>query len=382
MNQLLNHASDETLNKLTPKSLPYPGDAAIRDAIAAKTTGKRKGPRLILRAGLVAAVLAVLSVGAFAAYERWHMPAEGERYEGGNLQIHGSETYTVPSMTTDPAASSDAAEPAALSDEWFIRESIAVLGTVNKLDVDATQLTVTRQKDQRWNREEVVVTFQNDADQFSEAVFDALDGNLIGATAFDREPEGDTPMADEAALTTAQFYYDRLPYAKGYEYSDVLKFDDHAWMFSFSKTRSVELDGETVTAANDYEQVRITIDPCSGSFQLSNCFYVPVLDDHQPGDTAVTKEQAMAAAEAAGIMPRGISWDSVTCELSICLPRPDQVGLHTGTGDPLANYRYSSVTRWGWRIRYSGRDEFGFAAGGEICIDLFTGELLCCDRVR
>ena len=202
-------------------------------------------------------------------------------------------------------------------------------------------------------------------------------------------------MPEADALAVAQGYYDALPYARGYEFRHVEKFDDNAWMFEFGKPIRAELWGEEVTLLSAYEQVRITIDPCTGAFQLSNCFYVPLLDDHAPEDVPITREEAMAVA----VERRAdlADYDLVSAEVAVCLPRPgrmipgedtgeaetgtDRTGT-AGTGDPEDkwNLRYYPVTRLGWDLvfEYQPKDS-PFVSGVRVCVDLYTGEILSWD---
>ena len=46
-----------------------------------------------------------------------------------------------------------------------------------------------------------------------------------------------------------------------------------------------------------------------------------------------------------------------------------------------SGYRYYEVTRLGWRLRYDGELD-GFADSYEICIDLYTGQVLSIDMTR
>ncbi|MBP3520773.1 MAG: hypothetical protein J6J87_05445, partial [Oscillospiraceae bacterium] len=200
-----------------------------------------RSPRRLGRTALVFLAAASLMVlGAVSAYSRWHMPSEGDTYHGEMMETTQVTHYPIPSGSMDP----EGEEP--LNDEWFISQAAAVLAAVNKEETEASQLTLTRQIHQMWDREEVVVTFADGG--HGDVTFDARSGYLIHVTAFDREvPEEGTPMAEEDALAVARGWYDALPYARGYEFQYVEKFDDHAWMFEFGKPIRVELWGEELT---------------------------------------------------------------------------------------------------------------------------------------
>lgn len=343
------------------------------------------GPRRLGRTALVFLAAASLMVlGAVSAYSRWHMPSEGDTYRGEMIETTQVTHYPVPSGSMDP----EGEEP--LSDEWFISQAATVLAAVNKEETEASQLTLTRQIHQMWDREEVVVTFADGG--HGDVTFDARSGYLIHVTAFDREvPEEGTPMAEEDALAVARSWYDALPYARGYEFQYVEKFDDHAWMFEFGKPIQVELWGEELTLLSAYEQVRITIDPCTGTFQLSNCFYVPLLDDHGPGEEPITQEEALAIVMEAS--PNLKDYELVSAQVAVCLPRPgwplpseeEPEGTNapdtteSTTVDPsdMVNLRYYPLTRLGWDFVFEYQPEDSpFASGVHVCVDLYTGEVL------
>lgn len=329
---------------------------------------KKTGRRTALRLVLAAAALTGLTAGAIAAYSAWRMPDRGETYQGENIQVHETRDY--------PMEQTDGESVEALTDQWFILQAKQVLDTVNKLDLDAEKLTVTRQTNQSWSRQEVQVSFTDDGGRQTEVTFDAETGYLIEATTFDREFTDGTPMAEDEALAIARQYYEQLPYARGYEYRSVEKYDDHAWSFSFDKAYTMNLWGQTQSVYSPYEEVRITIDPCTGSFQFSNCFYVPLLDDHEPGTEPVTEAQALQIAEDLDILAQPVENYEVTAALAVCLPRPGEMAEYRGTTDGAGeSYRYSSVSRLGWSLRFDGQRD-GFADSYWICIDLYTAQVL------
>lgn len=338
-----------------------------------------KSSRRMSRILIIAAVIAVmLTISGFAVYTYWHMPDKGETYTGDNIQTHDVNSYPVPEQTenntTDTTEPPDT-EHSALSDEWFIDKAIYVLNTVNKLDIDASQLTVTRQTNQQWNREEVLVSFSDTENRTSDAKFEAESGCLIKVTAFDKEITGDTPMSDSDALAIAQNYYDILPYAKGYSFDYVEKVDDHGWMYHFDKPMQVILWGESQTIYSDYEQVRIVIDPCSGTFQLSNCFYVPLLDDHSSETEPIKQEEAITIVEAQQILTYDISNYTIDAKIGVCLPRPEEVSLYLGASEYTGeDYKYYNITRLGWILTIGS--ESVDVSTMQFCIDLYTGEIL------
>lgn len=366
---------------------------AEAETLGGKGTVSQKPSRRLRRwalAAVIAAALALLCGFAYAAYVRWRMPKDGETYTGDMIQTHDVQSYPVPDGTDLPKGE-------LLTDQWFIAQTVTVLGAVNKEEPEATALTVTRQTNQLWNREEALVTFIDGEGHTSEARFDAESGYLIGVTAFDKEVSSEgTPMSEAEALAIAQEYYDALPYARGYTYDYVEKYDDHAWSFSFDKPITLTLWGEEVTVCSDYEQVRIVIDPCTGAFQLSNCFYVPLLDDHAPEDVPLTQEAAIDAVEQAGILPGGAEAYTAIGEVGICLPRPGAVDRWLGwaesdpaslaadtsvteTAEPGGD-RYYGLTRLGWALTFRQTPEDSpFETLYLVCVDLYTGEILSVD---
>lgn len=368
-------------------------DCARRSGVAEPIFRPRRLGRTAVALGLAAALLTAGVLGAVTTYSRWHMPEEGETYRGGVVETTQVTHYPMPGESLDP----EGEEP--FSDGWFLARAAAVLEAVNKEETQAAQLTLTRQINQSWDREEVEVTFADGG--HGDVTFDARSGYLIHVTAFDREvPEGGTPMAEADALAIAQGYYDALPYARGYVFDYVEKYDDHAWSFHFDRPMEVELWGEKLTLTSDYEQVRIMLDPCTGAFQLSNCFYVPLLDDHAPEDVPLTRAEALAVTVEAD--PSLKDYEVLSAAVAVCLPRPGglfpsavgemakEQGTEDGTEmagtvepDEMENPRHYTLTRLGWSLvlEYQSPDS-PFASRVHVCVDLYTGELLSWDIAK
>ena len=358
---MLNLVDDVYIEEAMPQNPRSLTDVNIRNK-------KRLRSRVRLILPIAAIIVMLTAVCGIATYEYWSMPEQGESYKGDYLQVHSKQEYELPSDEDFYE------EKTQLSDEWFINQAASVLKIVNKWEINATNLTVTRRTNQRRNREEVVVSLSAEG-QKCNATFDAENGALISATAFDKEYAGELPMAEEDALKCAEEYYNSLPYPKGYEYSHLSKFDDHAWMFSFSKAVSVEVNGKKYNLFSDYEQVRITIDPCSGSFQLSNSFYTPLLDDHTPEQKAITSDEAVNIVANSGIVPNMHLWE-LTVSLCICKPDPGRMALHNGNhAEDEYNFKDYSISRIAWEIECV-RDNGIFESGFHVYVDLYTGEVL------
>lgn len=392
-----------------------PAKAGCREG-AANTTTSRKRIKYILT---VAAIIAALAgMGALAVHEYWHMPDSGERYEGSQWEELGSVEYPVPddsedggssnlpdadesgqvteSTSPDTSDTSDTPAPPAdesgttvpdtpqpspaIADEWFIAEAAVILKTVNKWDIDAEQLIVKRSINKADEREEVSVMLRGDG-QKSTATFNADTGDFLGASTFDKVYLDNTLMSTEDALKCAEEFYKSLPYPQGYEFSHLTRFDDHGWTYSFSRAVTVEAGGTTHKLLSDYEQVRITIDPCSGSFEMCNSFSYPLLDDHGPDQNPVTADEAMELAVKSG-MVSGITAENTTAELVICRPNPGVMSVYNGTEQgSIVGFKNYPITRIAWQLHC--KYDYGFARGSfKVFVDLYTGEVLDLSQYR
>ena len=346
------------------ETMPYPGPKGIQKRFRQKI---RRPSRTVTRVLAACAAAAVLSIGVWAGYTRWRMPEEPQTYPGNNIQVHGENTL-------DPAQASTAGqETTPLTDQWFLTQAITVMEQIGKGNLSQTPATVTRQTNQSWSREEVVVSFSA-GETPRDVTFDGETGHLIGVTAFDTFRDGGTPMDEADALAIAQGYYDALPYAEGYVFHRVEKFDGESWMYCFDRPIDVTLWGQKQTLYSAYEEVRIIIDPCTGAFQDSHCFYVPLLDDHQPGDEPLAEDQAREIAGSYTGFRQPLDSYQVTAELTICLPRP---GWDRETGAE----KYYGITRLAWVFTYTGEID-GFADAYRIGVDLYTGEILSVDVAK
>ena len=386
----------------------YIAEAAPAKAVggesAANATISRKRLKYILT--VAAIITALAGMGALAVYEYWHMPDSGERYEGSQWEDLGSVEYPVPGEGEDggisdvpaadedgegskPAAPDTPAPPAdepgttvpdtpqpspAIADEWFIGQAAVILKTVNKWDIDVDQLVVARAFNKADEREEVSVMLRGDG-QKSTATFDADTGDFLGASTFDKVYTDNTLMSTEDALRCAEEFYRSLPYPQGYEFSYLSRFDDHGWTYSFSRAVTVEVGGTTHKLLSDYEQVRITIDPCSGSFEMCNSFSYPLLDDHGPDQNPVTADEAMELAVKSG-MVSGITAENTTAELVICRPNPGVMSVYNGTEQgSIVGFKNYPITRLAWQLHC--KYDYGFARGSfKVFVDLYTGEVL------
>lgn len=337
---------------------------------------RSKAPRLRRRVrwAVAAAAVILLTVTGAAAYHRWQMPRNVDGISGEIYQNREENTYPARS---DPQQPSEALQP--YTDLWFVEQAKELMGLVGWQEAEDADILVTRRRNNLWSREEVVVSWVREETREPTVTFDAESGYLIGISAFRPVEDGGVPMEEAEALAIVRKFYDALPYAKGYEYHDLDQFDDHAWMFSFDRVVEVTIGAEVHRLHSDYEQVRVTIDPCTGEFVLSNCFYVPLLDDHGGDDQPITMEQAVAAALSQGHLPLGEDAYDIQGEIGICLPRPEQFAQSGADAvQPERVYPYCDVTRLGWILTFTEKehDQSPFLSRVRVCVDLYTGQLL------
>lgn len=343
---------------------------------------RSKAPRLRRRVrwAVVAAAAILLTVTGAAAYHRWQMPRNVQGVPGGSYQNWEETVYPAQS---DPQQPSEALQP--YTDLWFVEQAKELMSLVDWQETEEADILVTRRRNNLWSREEVLVSWVHEETHEPTVTFDAESGYLIGISAFRPVENGGVPMDEADALEIARRFYDALPYAKGYEYHYLDQFDDHAWMFSFDRVVEVTIGGEVHRLHSDYEQVRVTIDPCTGEFVLSNCFYVPLLDDHGGDDQPITMEQAVSAALSQGYLSPGEDAYDIQGKIGICLPRPEQF---TQSGADAVQselvYPYCDVTRLGWILTFTEKenDQSPFLSQMQVCVDLYTGQLLSVDLCR
>jgi len=391
--------------------------AGMVDACEPRGTGRKSIKYALVVAAVIATLAGAVSV---ATYERWHMPDHGESYEGDTLKEHSIKEYPLPDGNdnknpdgnepdgessgevagdggaadkdgtvadkdgdgadgdgADGGGDTEPADPEPepqIPDEWFIEQTVAILRIISKFDTDAEKMTVRRYKNNVDDREEVSVKLATE-EQTRTVTFEAESGMLLAASTFGHEYTDNTLMSAEDALRCATEYYNLLPYPQGYEYTHLSKFDDHGWTYSFSKAATVETDGKTQTVYSDYEQVRITIDPCTGGFEMSNMFYYPLLDDHAPNQKPLTAQQALDKALESKLVS-GLTQENSTFELCICLPDPGKMSVYNGTYDgDDRKFKNYDITRLAWKIEC--KFNYGVAFGHIVVyVDLYTGEVL------
>lgn len=352
-------APDEAAKARILQNILAEKDAPRKEKNAAKG---HRALRVILPAAAAVALIAALSVAGFAAKNRkWRLPAP-ESYtpdpEHGIVSIHETNTYDA------PPEEGAAVQP--LSDEDFLRRAVDFLRTAG-LEAEVKDLTVARQKNLYWDREEVEVRFDREGVQTS-VKFDAESGYLLGFHGIDWGIDGASACATQAeADALARHYYESLPVAQGYVMTGCEKYDEQYWSYDFCREAEPGL-------MNPYEMVRIAINPVSGQLVGCTVFYVPLLDDHEPGDAPLTQDQAEAIArQALGEMLEGNTL--AKAEKVIGMPNwnfTDYEGVHA---------KASGVTRLCWGLTFEGPNT-EYTDQTFVLVDLYTGEVLGGDSTK
>ena len=329
---------------------------------------ERRRLRGVLLAAACIAAVAALAVGGYAAYEKWTLP-EPKVYEvpsnGGVYEIHETAVYTDPArLETEipPAQTEETGNPVGLTDADFIRQGLALLRQVGVMDATPEQLTVVRQENLYWGREEAEILFDQ-GDIRTSVKFNAETGKFLGLSGIDWQLEGSTACATRAeADALARQYYEALPVEQGYQLIDCEEYDAQYWSYDFC--REVEPG-----VFNQYEMVRISINPISG--RLTGCvvFYVPLLDDHEPSQERISREEAEQIARACPYVDlEGYTLRSA--EVGIGIPNWNYTAYGSGP-----NHRASDVSRWAWTLIFE-KPNGAFTDRILILTDCYTGEIL------
>ena len=364
-------------------------------------TGRKKRKKVYL---VMAAVLVLLcGIGAAASYGNWRLPTpetftgditkvketasytwdEGKQaYVDANGNIlqetgktedteetgHTGETEETKVTEQTPAQ----AEP--LTDTYCLEKTREIIKLIHKENMDTSQMKISYQKDEWWNREEVMVSFaKKDGEGGLSVTFDRETGYFLNADCFGSEKISGNLMSEDEALAAARGWYEKLPYPQGYEYMYVNKFDDETWMYSFCRKVDVEMNGEILHLTNAYEEARIGINPKTGDFVLCNAFYVPLLDDHKEGDVPLTEKQAREIAEKTLMGETKKDPDQAEIRTELVIAHPNYMFTSYESTD---DFRMPSVTRLAWRITFDFPNDEGFADQTCINVDLYTGEIL------
>jgi len=311
----------------------------------------------------LAAAAAVLSCGVWGAYQTWYLP-EPQTYEpdpdSGIYSIQTEALYRQEEIPQTQQSQS----PGALEDGYFLEQAVQVLEAVGMTDVDISLMRLVRQEHLRYGRQEAEVFFENDQIRTS-VKFDASFGHLLSLSSIDWLE--DTTPANREAAELAREYYEKLPVAQGYvQMEQVEKYDAQYWSFAFCREIQPGL-------YSDYEMVRISVNPVSGRLVGCNVFYFPLLDDHDPQQVPVSREEAVALTQT---LDQVNLTDYVLESAQVAVVLPNWFFTEYMDG----NLQYSQVSRLGWVIRYVKPDsEWGEQY--EFWIDYYTGQLLGGDMV-
>ena len=286
--------------------------------------------------------------------------------EHGNVLVHTEQRYSLPPQTEAAAPGESAIpseEPEALSDLYFIEKARSILSRAGVPGPEAGEAAVRRQTHLYWNREEAEVSWRLNDIPYS-VTFDAQTGVFIGMDGIDWVIEDAAACSTQAqADELARRYYESLPVEQGYVMRSCEKYDEQFWSYDFCREVEPGL-------FSWYECVRVAINPVSGALVNCRVFYVPLLDDHQPGDVPLTEAQALEAIRSAGFDPEG--WDTATVEKTVGLPN------WNFTDQMTIDAQAPAVSRLCWSVTlYVGPDEnTPFSTETRILVDYYTGEIL------
>ena len=323
------------------------------------------------------ALLAALSTAGYAAYQRWSLP-KPERYESigkwGYLDEHRRTQYTTPTLpdVTVPASTEPVSVDTPITDEGFMLRAMQILENAGMKDVAPESMTVVRQKNLYWDREEAEVSFIH-RELMVNIKMDAGTGSLISMYGLEFVlPDGTPCSSREQADALAESCYESLPVPQGYKLHYVEKYDTNFWSYDFCREVLPGLFSE-------YECVRVSINPEKGLLTGCTVFSVPLLDDHEPGDEQLTQEQAAAAAMANDQFNymHGMEdgWTMSSAEITVCMPNWE----YTSWLD--VRNKASKVSRLCWLLTYE-RESGPYDMKKTVMVDLYTGEILGGDVLK
>lgn len=316
------------------------------------------GRKILIAAACVAAVAALSGIG-YGVYTKWHLP-EPDTYPfnpNGAWNVHETADLTMESI---PAATDT--EP--LTDAYFAARAKEILTLVGQENRVSSQIKITRQEHLTWAREEVEVSFSEEGLSPVNVTFDAEDSTLLSLSGFEWKIEQALPcQTKQEAEALATKYYEMLPVPQGYVLRSCTEFDENYWLFDFCR----DVGGGIYSY---YEDVRIGIDPQTGTLNGCVVFHVPLLDDHAPSDVPLTQQQAQEVAEDLEKIDTE-RYTLKSAEVQVVLPNWWFTDAF-GTGGEL---RAGKVSRLGWVLVYEDTTS-EFADMVWVYIDYYTGEVL------
>lgn len=343
---------------------------------------------------------------------------ENEKYENANLpEGQGLDGMEAGGIEGNEAEENGTQEDS-FSDAYFLQQAGEIISIVNEnvnLSLDLSKLQITYQKDENWNREEAMVSCPlAGKDRITTVTFDRDSGTFLSMDFWGGENQSSNqPMSEQEVLAAAESWYHKLPFPENYTFIKKSEFDEHAWMYDFGKSYTLEIDGKTITLQNELETARITVDPTNGQLILCNSFYAPLLDDHEEGMKPLTEEEAIRIAkeryeayEQSG--DRSVKWGEVkiSAQAGIVLPDYESVqfyttenqlqtnGTETGKNgavteqitipeqEEMVSYRKERITRFAWVVQFREENSELGASDMRWNIDLYSGELLSVDSTK
>ncbi len=343
-----------------------------RSAAAKTNFGRAVSRKSIVVAAAVISIVALMITTGYAAFKHWTLPEPTTFELGDNGYYQEKErneyNYSQPDNTTTANSNEETDNNVeTLDDKAFIQKSLEILKKVGMLDVDPDKLTVTRQDNLFFGQEEAEVSFEQDSIDTS-VKFNAKTGRFLGMDGIDWQLDGTAACnSDSEAEALARRFYENLPVEQGYTLTHLEKYDNQYWSYDFC--REVE-----PRIYNQYEMVRIAINPVSGRLTGCNVFYVPLLDDHEQGQQKITQEEADQIVQSKLNVIDGMSLEKA--EVVIGLPNWNYTEYPANS-----NRRISNVTRWAWSLTYE-KSNGEFDEKVTILVDCYTGEILGGDATK
>ena len=327
------------------------------------STLKRKPVwRTVLITSAIIAILAALSIGGYAAVKKWTLPDPVPFIptESGSLDIHDTVVYHGEDLeTAETESEADPAEHQKPTDTDLIRSAARLLEVLGMESIQSEEMTVTHQTQMRYPREETAIRFER-GEIRTTVTYNSETGKFLKLDGFDSAKlQGEACADDSSAEACARAFYEKLPVEQGYVLlPGVNKIDNDIWMYEFCREVEPGL-------YNEYEMVRITINPRTGRLVMVNVFYFPLLDDHGEDGPLSEWEAVRHAEEAVDLSHETL----VGAEKKIVLPN------WWWSGVPEADLEYAKVTRWAWVLRYR-EDNSLYEYDDEVYVDLYTGEII------
>ena len=430
--------------QMLPESMRYESSEGIQNRLNQKINHRTSPSRTIKRKCsmrnriLIPAAIITLFAGISVAGAKgfWHLGNPGT-YSGDTVKIYETVSYVwndenekyenanLPEGAGMEAGGIEENEPEengaqenSFSDAYFLEKAGEIISIVNekaKLSLDLSKLQITYQTDENWNREEAMVSCHlAGKDRITTVTFDRESGTFLSMDFWGGENQSSNqPMSEQEVLAAAEAWYQKLPFPENYTFIKKSEFDEHAWMYDFGKSYTLEIDGKTITLQNELETARITVDPTNGQMILCNSFYAPLLDDHEEEMKPLTEEDAIRIAKeryeaCEQSRNRSVKWEKVkiSARTGIVLPDYENVqfytteyqlqtsGTETGKNgtvaeqitipeqDEMVSYRKERITRFAWVVQFIEENSEQGASDMRWSIDLYSGEVLSVDSTK